>query len=350
MAQPPNPSKLQQAVATNKAAQATRETRVAAANEKIAQIQSTKSGKSKGPTGPTGPAITTTTTGSTGVTAPVITYNDGIDWVAETEAEFRALGMADFGPVLTRLVQQGYKGTALTSKLEDTEEYKTRFSANAERIKKGLAPLKPSSYLAMEAGYKRLMREAGLPEGFYDTQDDFKKFIANDVSTVELKSRVDAAQLSLNNADPFYVQSLEKYYGLGPGDMLAQALDPERATPFIMRRVQAAQIGAAAARQNIDIAAASAENLLSFGVTQQQAQQGFEQIAQISPVAQKLSQISSGAQPFGVQETTTAVLGGEGSAAYKQKLQKLAEEEQTRFAGQAGVGRGSLSRGMSGQI
>ena len=349
MAQPPNPSKLQQAVATNKAAQATRETRVAAANEKIAQIQSTKSGKPKGPTGPTGPAITTTTTGSTGVTAPVITYNDGIDWVAETEAEFRALGMADFGPVLTRLVQQGYKGTALTSKLEDTEEYKTRFSANAERIKKGLAPLKPSSYLAMEAGYKRLMREAGLPEGFYDTQDDFKKFIANDVSTVELKSRVDAAQLSLNNADPFYVQSLEKYYGLGPGDMLAQALDPERATPFIMRRVQAAQIGAAAARQNIDIAAASAENLLSFGVTQQQAQQGFEQVAAIAPVAQRLSQISAGAQPFGVQETTTAVLGGENSAAYKQKLQDLAQQEQSRFAGQSGVGRGSLSRGMSGQ-
>ena len=139
MAQPPNPSKLQQAVATNKAAQATRETRVAAANKKIAQIQSTKSEKPKGLTGPTGPAITTTTTGSTGstgVTAPVITYNDGIDWVAETEAEFRALGMADFGPVLTRLVQQGYKGTALTSNLKKLKNTKHVFLLTLNVLKK----------------------------------------------------------------------------------------------------------------------------------------------------------------------------------------------------------------------
>jgi hypothetical protein len=55
-------------------------------------------------------------------------------------------------------------------------------------------------------------------------------------------------------------------------------------------------------------------------------------------------------QPVGMGEVTSAVFGGAGSAEYKQRIQKLSEQEQSRFAGQAGVGRGSLSRGTAGQI
>jgi putative ribosome biogenesis GTPase RsgA len=68
------------------------------------------------------------------------------------------------------------------------------------------------------------------------------------------------------------------------------------------------------------------------------------------PTAEKLSQITAGAKPFGMEQATSAVFGGESSAAYKQQLQDLAQQEQSRFAGQAGVGKGSLSRGISGQI
>jgi hypothetical protein len=69
----------------------------------------------------------------------------------------------------------------------------------------------------------------------------------------------------------------------------------------------------------------------------------------VLPAAQRLSQITPGGQPVGMEEVTSAVFGGAGSAEYKQRLQKLSEQEQSRFAGQAGVGRGSLSRGTSGQ-
>ena len=273
-----------------------------------------------------------------------------INWRDYFITVLRGWGLETLAPKVIDFVNQGFIGDTILLKLQETPEYKTRFSGNEARLKAGLAPLDPQTYLGLENSYRSILRNAGVPEGFYDNPDDFSNFIANDVAPAELKQRTDIAELSLNNADPYYTNSLQNMYGVTKGDMIAYVLDPKRALPFINKQVQAAQIGAEASRQGINLGVQPLETLAGLGVTQQQAQQGFEQIAQIAPVAQKLSQISAGAQPFGVQETTTAVLGGEGSAAYKQKLQKLSEEEQTRFAGQAGVTRGSLAKGTSGQI
>jgi putative ribosome biogenesis GTPase RsgA len=44
------------------------------------------------------------------------------------------------------------------------------------------------------------------------------------------------------------------------------------------------------------------------------------------------------------------VFGGDQSAEYKKRLQKLAQIEQSRFAGQAGVGSASLMQSSQGQI
>jgi hypothetical protein len=273
-----------------------------------------------------------------------------INWRDYFVTVLRGWGLESLAPKVIDFVNQGFIGDTILLKLQETPEYKTRFSGNEARIKAGLAPIDPQTYLGLENSYRSVLRNAGVPEGFYDNPDDFSNFIANDVAPTELKERTDIAELSLNNADPYYTNSLQNMYGISKGDMIAYVLDPKRALPFINKQVQAAQIGAEASRQGINLGVQPLETLAGLGVTQQQAQQGFEQIAQIAPVAQKLSQISAGAQPFGVQETTTAVLGGEGSAAYKQKLQKLSEEEQTRFAGQAGVGRGSLAKPNAGQF
>jgi hypothetical protein len=69
----------------------------------------------------------------------------------------------------------------------DSEAYKTRFAANeviAQRMKDGKGRpgdklLSPYEYIQAEAGYRRIMAEAGLPSGFYDTQDDFRRLIEN---------------------------------------------------------------------------------------------------------------------------------------------------------------------------
>ena len=273
------------------------------------------------------------------------------DWIEYTNQLFNNYGLGSLAPKITEYIQQGFSPDTVTLKLQETPEYKQRFIGNENRRKSGLPVLTPAEYLSVESSYKKILKDAELPAGFYDQPDDFGKFIGSDVSPTELQQRVSIANESLQNADKFYTDSLRTYYGLNTGDMIAYTLDPERALPSITRQQKAAQFGAEAARQGIQVAAPMAERFTGqLGVTQQEARQGFEQVAQILPEAQKLSQITAGAQPFGLEETTTAVFGGEGSADYKRRIQRLAEIEQSRFSGQAGVGRGSLSRGMSGQI
>ena len=259
-------------------------------------------------------------------------------------------GLPSLVPVVQGYIDQGYTGETAALMIQSEPVYQQRFAGNVARQKSGLSVLSPDEYLATESAYRQSMRAANLPTGFYDDPSDFSKFIAADVSPAELKSRVDAASLSITNADPYYTSSLARLYGIGTGDMVAYALDPERALPLINKQVQAAQFAAEGARQGFQTPAALAETYTGLGVTQQQARQGFEQVAEILPTAQRLSSITQGAQPVGFEEVTSAVLGGEQSADYKQRLKKLAEIEQSRFAGQAGVGRTSLAQGKQGQF
>ena len=194
------------------------------------------------------------------------------------------------------------------------------------------------------------MRAAGLPSGFYDTPEDFSTFIGVDVSPSELKQRVDVAAQTIEGADPFFKQQLKQFYGVNDADMVAYALDAERALPTLLKQTQAVQFGAEAARQGIQASKTMAEQYAGLGVSQEQARVGFEQVAMMQPVAERLSSISAGSQPVGLEELTSATFGGTQSAEAKMRIQNLAQEEQSRFAGQSGVGRTSLSRGMSGQI
>ena len=273
------------------------------------------------------------------------------DWSEYLSQVFNSYGLSALAPKIKEFVQQGFTPDTVTLKLQETPEYKQRFIGNENRRKAGLPVLTPGEYLSVVSSYKKILKDAELPSGFYDQPDDFSKFIGADIAPTELQERVNIANQSLQNADKFYTDSLRTYYGLNSGDMLAYALDPERALPVITRQQKAAQFGAEAARQGIQVAAPMAERFTGqLGVTQQEARQGFEQVAQILPEAQRLGAITPGAQPVGLEETTTAVFGGESSADYKQRIRRLAEIEQSRFAGQAGVSRTSLAQGTQGQF
>jgi hypothetical protein len=272
------------------------------------------------------------------------------NWTEYLSQIFESYGLGTLAPKIKEFVQQGFTPDTVTLKLQDTPEYQQRFAGNTARRKAGLPILSPAEYLATESAYRQTMRTAGLPSGFYDTPEDFSTFIGVDVSPSELKQRVDIAAQTIEGADPLFKQQLREFYGVNDADMVAYALDAERALPTLLKQTQAVQFGVEAARQGIQPNRTMAETYAGLGVTQQEARQGFEQVAQILPEAQRLSAITPGAQPVGLEETTSAVFGGESSAEYKKRLQALSQTEQSRFAGQAGVGRGSLARPTSGQI
>lgn len=388
MAKPPTPvNKTQQAVAVNKAAQQTRTTRVAETVKTVAANAATKAqvdaakkkaaadAKAKADAANKNKSVTKTVvstdsyTDANGNVIEVTVFSDGTrttrnlgldpsiaaqrtNWIEELKVRYEESGLGTLADRIIEFVKQGFSPQTIDFKITETPEFKLRFPANEARKKAGLPVLSLDEYIAVENSYQSVLRQSNIPKGFYDSKDDFTKFIENDVSPQELKARVDIADRFVDGVESYFTDSLQRFYGLSKGDLIAYALDPERAMPLITRQVRAAEFGGEAARQGLQIGAGMAEQYTGgpLGISQAQARQGFEQVAQITPQAEKLSRISDASQPFGLEEVTSAVFGGEQSAGYKQKLQSLAEQEQSRFAGQAGVSRGSLGRPASGQF
>jgi hypothetical protein len=275
------------------------------------------------------------------------TQNDAI---ANLTKIFENYGLGSLASTITGFVQKGFNSDTIALMLQDTPEYKQRFAGNEVRRKAGLPVLSPSEYLATERSYRAILESSGLPKGFYDSQDDFQKFIENDTSPTVLKQRVDAASGAIKNADPYYTQALQDMYGLSTGDMIAHALDPDKALPLIEKQAKAVEFGAAAARQGLSYSQGSSEALAQQSIagvgSGVGAEQGFSSIASILPTAQQLGQIYG--QTYDQATAEQDVFGGLASA--KRKRQKLGEMETSTFSGQSGLSAGSLKNSSKGSF
>lgn len=268
--------------------------------------------------------------------------------IAVLTERFGTYGLTTLIPKIRELAIEGATEATITLQLMETEEYKRRFRANQDRIKKNLAVLSPGDYLNLEDKYRQILRAYGLRQ--FDTDDYVTQFIANDVSTAELSSRVQLAVQRVQNADPAVLNTLNRFYGIGNTDLVAYALDPETQFQKIERQVAAAEIGAAAGLQGFAVDksfAATAEQLAAQGVTQAEARKGYATIADILPTAEKLSQIyGSALEGYGLAEAEQEVFNQLASA--QRRRQRLAEREAASFAGQSGLGRTSLTSQLGG--
>jgi hypothetical protein len=248
-------------------------------------------------------------------------------------------------PTIKRLAQEGATESTITFALQETEDYKRRFKANEDRIKKGLQVLTPAEYLNLEDGYRQILRSYGLNQ--FDTDDYVSNFISNDVSAAELSNRVVTAVQRVRNADPAIAATLRDYYGIGDTDLVAYVLDPNQQFPKIQTQVSAAEIGAAARLQGLQPGVAVSEQLARQGVTQAEARRGYATIANILPQAEKLSDIYGNAlEGYGLAEAEQEVFNSLASA--QRKRQRLVEREIGAFGGQSGVGRTALGRQTGG--
>lgn len=256
---------------------------------------------------------------------------------------FEGYGLGSLAPKILEYVQQGYGSDTITMLLQRTDEYKRRFAANEERRKAGLPVLAPNEYLATEQAYRQIMRNAGLPSGFYDTPEDFNRFLVVDVSPTELKTRVDLAVQATEFADPELTRAL-KAQGVDTGAITAWFLDEKKAIPLITKQMNAAQIGAAALRNSLEMDPTRSMEWAKQGITSDQAKQGYGQIAGFLPEAAKLGSIYG---DFYDQETAEAEIFGQSGVA-GEKRKKLASQERASFGGSVGSAKSGLA-GVGGQ-
>lgn len=282
---------------------------------------------------------------------PVTRTTAGAQAGASASAYLKALlaqwGISELYTDAQRLVLQGLDADAVLMQLQDTAAYKKRFSANDERKRRGLAVLSPAEYVATETAYAQVLRQFGLPKGFYDSRDDYTKFLGADVSPQELAQRASDAQEIMLTGPAENRRIWSEYYGLTDGAAIAAILDPGRALPLVQQQITAAKIGGAAAGQGLATGRTQAEYLAASGVTGEQARQGYAAIAAALPVDQAI------AQRFGdrisLAEEEAAAFGVTGAAAAEEKRRRLAAAETGLFSGRAAADSSSLSHSTVGQ-
>jgi hypothetical protein len=95
-----------------------------------------------------------------------------------------------------------------------------------------------------------------------------------------------------------------------------------------------------------------AEYLARYGVTKQQAQQGYRTAAEVLPTASKLGDIYSkqGLGAYTQQTAEQEIFNVPGAAEAAAKRKKLAGLEQAAFSGQAGTAQGALARERAGSF
>jgi hypothetical protein len=269
-------------------------------------------------------------------------------------SELTRLGLSSLiGPLKTLFESGISEGESLRLALSQTPEYQTRFSANAKRIAAGLSALSPAEYVQLEDQYQNVMRNYGLPASYYakdatGKQIGFDELLGGDVSATELEERLITAQDRVLKSNPEVLNALKTFYpGIGNGDILAYSLDPKNALKDIQRKVAAAEIGGAALAQGLATSATGAEELAKLGVTKDQAQQGFINVAQMAPRGGVLSEIYNEA-PYNQATATAEVFGTAGAAEAAQKRRKLTALEEATFSGQSGLSQGALARNGGG--
>lgn len=259
---------------------------------------------------------------------------------------FAKYGLGSLANKVMDLARQGYTEATITLELQNTPEYKARFIANEDRLKKNLAVLSPAEYVASEDAYRQTLRAYGLNQ--FDNDVYVRQFIANDVSAAELSSRVSLAVQRVQNADPAITQTLRDYYGIGQSDMVAYILDPNQTLPKIQQQVAAAEIGSAARLQGLEAGVSVSEQLARQGITQAEAQKGYATIADILPTAEKLSQIYGTEAGYGQAEAEQEVFNSLASA--QRKRRALSARETASFSGAAGTTRTSLTSSNQGSF
>lgn len=260
---------------------------------------------------------------------------------------FKQYNLESLVPKIKELAIGGATESTITLQLMETPEYKQRFRANEERIKKNLAVLDPGDYLRLEDSYRQILRAYGLRQ--FDNDDYVTQFISNDISTAELSSRVVTAVQRVQNADPAIMRTLRDFYGIGTTDLVAYVLDPSQQFQKIERQVAAAEIGTAARRQGLEAGVGVAEQLAAQGISQAEAQKGYATIADILPQAAKLSEIYTDVlDQYGQAEAEQEVFNQLASA--QRKRRALSEREIASFSGSSGLGRTSLTQQTGGNI
>lgn len=250
-------------------------------------------------------------------------------------------GLGGLGDRLWNQYLAGVPVEQIFADLRKTPEYAARFPGMAELQRQGRA-IDEGTYISVERQYVNIFRAAGIPQGFYDTPDDFGRLIANEVSPAELNERVQTYTRAAYQSPPEVRDQLQRLYGVSAGQLVAFFIDPDRALPLIQNSYLAAQTAGAAQRTGFGaLDRTTAENLASRGVTERQAEEGFGALVDSREL---FSALDAGETDIDRGTQIGAVF--EGNSVARRKIEERRRRRQAQFEG--GGGFAGTREGLSG--
>lgn len=221
--------------------------------------------------------------------------------------------------------------------IRDQPAYKQRFPAMEQLAQAGEA-ITELDYIAYEKSVRQMLQQYGITPGLYDTAEGIKNLLVNRVSAVEVNARLQQAAAAAYTTPKEVLDALRAQgYDLNGGSLASFYLDPERALPLIEQQYRAAQITGAAAQQRLQISAEEADRLAKNGITWEQAQQGFSQVAATAA-------LGGGSGETADQASRTAAVFGDAEAA--QRVRRVQNSRRAAFAG--GGGAAETQQGATG--
>jgi hypothetical protein len=269
---------------------------------------------------------------------------------------FASYGLEDLAGEIQGYMTSGLTATEALIKLKTNPggAYATRFAGNFARQKAGLNMLSESDYITLENSYAQTLKSYGLGDMLsVDKKSNWKTFadyIANDISAVEFKERIDTVENRVINADPSTKATFKEFYpSLTDKDLVAYFLNPTQTIDKLKAKTAAAEIGAAFKGQGLSTDITSAEGLAAYGIDRAGALQGAAQIAEVLPTSNKLSNIYGEAginynQKSGEEEFLKT------NANAAEQRRRLKSMERASFMGDSGVSSqvGSLAKNTQG--
>ena len=207
-----------------------------------------------------------------------------------------------------RFLMDGASTDSVMIQLKETEQFQERFKGLELRRQQGLPAISPAEYIRLERDYRQTMSAAGLPEGFYDSPDDFAEFIGNDISPAEMTQRVAMASTAVANVNPELKNQLQEMYGIGvenDGELIAYFLDPDRGVNVIEQRLQIESAGLSAA------AVQATGQGIQKDVARELANRNYQQMQVAERLGQQagLTQATLGDKGVGTSELAAASFG-----------------------------------------
>lgn len=251
---------------------------------------------------------------------------------------------ADIEMIIRQAVVDGYgpdQITLILPEIQQTQTWLNRFPGWASRVSNGYNALRVDEYLGLENAYHRILQEAGLPKGFYDSPSDFGQWIANNVSPDEIRDRVGIAMDAVRQVDPTARDLLSKFYGVTSGDLASYFLDQKRALPVLDRQYKAANVASWAARNGLKVMGAKHyEGLIDAGLTPEMAAQGYSTVAAFNEAFGRIAGVYG--ESYSQSDAEQDVFFNKND-----KRRRLLAQEAATFSGSSRGATGTAQRGTS---